>query len=206
MFSQSQRIAVVSGEKCRPRKCRLECKTNCPVVRTGKFCVIVESIETLATINETLCIGCGICVKKCPFNAIEIINLPKEIKTNPIHRYGNNKFQLFNLPAPKPGQILGIVGTNGIGKSTALKILSGILKPNLGNFIDPPEWKTIRKSLRGGDIQSYFDLLHKKKLKILTKPQYIEAISETIKGTVSEVFLIKDQKKKKRGNYKKLIT
>ena len=31
-------------------------------------------------------------------------------------------------------QVLGLVGTNGIGKSTALKVLSGKLKPNLGRF------------------------------------------------------------------------
>ena len=30
--------------------------------------------------------------------------------------------------------MLGLVGTNGIGKSTALKILAGKEKPNLGNF------------------------------------------------------------------------
>ena len=41
---------------------------------------------------------------------------------------------LQRLPTPRPGQILGLVGTNGIGKSTALNILAGKLKPNLGNF------------------------------------------------------------------------
>jgi translation initiation factor RLI1 len=30
--------------------------------------------------------------------------------------------------------VLGLVGTNGIGKSTALKILAGKLKPNLGRL------------------------------------------------------------------------
>jgi ATP-binding cassette subfamily E protein 1 len=35
---------------------------------------------------------------------------------------------------PRPGQVLGLVGTNGIGKSTALKILAGKMKPNLGRF------------------------------------------------------------------------
>lgn len=38
------------------------------------------------------------------------------------------------LPVPRPGEVLGLVGTNGIGKSTALKILSGKQKPNLGKY------------------------------------------------------------------------
>ena len=38
------------------------------------------------------------------------------------------------LPMPRPGQVLGLVGTNGIGKSTAIKVLAGKLKPNLGRF------------------------------------------------------------------------
>lgn len=41
---------------------------------------------------------------------------------------------MFRLPVPRPGQVLGLVGTNGIGKSTALKVLAGKLKPNLGKF------------------------------------------------------------------------
>jgi len=38
----------------------------------------------------------------------------------------------LRLPIPRPGEVLGLVGTNGIGKSTALKILAGKQKPNLG--------------------------------------------------------------------------
>ena len=45
-----------------------------------------------------------------------------------------NVFKIKRLPTPRPGQILGLVGTNGIGKSTALNILAGKLKPNLGKF------------------------------------------------------------------------
>jgi ATP-binding cassette subfamily E protein 1 len=55
---------------------------------------------------------------------------------------------------PRPGQVLGLVGTNGIGKSTALKILSGKLKPNLGRFDNPPDWEEILKYFRGSELQS----------------------------------------------------
>ncbi len=91
------------------------------------------SLLQVAWISEELCIGCGICVKKCPFEAINIINLPKDLNTCVTHRYSANTFKLHRLPTPRPGQVLGLVGTNGIGKSTALKILAGKLKPNLGN-------------------------------------------------------------------------
>ena len=87
--------------------------------------------------------GCGICVKKCPFLAIKIINLPKDLSKDLVHRYGQNTFKLHRLPTPRAGQVLGLVGTNGIGKSTALQILAGKYKPNLGNYQTPPDDKTI---------------------------------------------------------------
>jgi ATP-binding cassette subfamily E protein 1 len=55
---------------------------------------------------------------------------------------------------PRPGQVLGLVGTNGIGKSTALKILSGKLKPNLGRHDNPPDWEDVIKHFRGSELQS----------------------------------------------------
>ena len=131
---EQQRIAVVSGDKCKPKKCKLECKKNCPVNRQGKVCIDVKSGSKLAFISEILCIGCNICIKKCPFEAIQIINLPKNLDSETTHRFGPNSFKLHRLPIPRQNQVLGLVGTNGIGKSTALKILTGKTKPNLGNF------------------------------------------------------------------------
>ena len=72
--------------------------------------------------------------QKCPFEAITIINLPTNLEKQTTHRYSANSFKLHRLPTPRPGQVLGLVGTNGIGKSTALKIMAGKEKPNLGKF------------------------------------------------------------------------
>ena len=72
-----------------------------------------------------VCIGCGICVKKCPFEALQIINLPKYLDKDTTHRYGPSAFKLQGLPVPRSGQVLGLVGTNGIGKSTTPVFRSG---------------------------------------------------------------------------------
>ena len=74
------RIGIISQEKCKPSKCKSECKNYCPVVRMGKFCIQIDRSREIAKIEENLCIGCGICIKKCPFGAIKICNFPKEYK------------------------------------------------------------------------------------------------------------------------------
>lgn len=180
------RIGIISQEKCKPSKCKSECKNYCPVVRMGKFCIQIDSSREIAKIEENLCIGCGICIKKCPFGAIKICNFPKELGEKIIHQFGKNSFRLFRLPTPKPGQILGLIGVNGIGKSTALKILAGKIRPNVGLYSDPPEWKEIIKKFRGNELQNFFNLISKNKFKIAVKPQYIESISENIKGTIKD--------------------
>ena len=57
------RIAIVSEDKCKPKRCRQECKKCCPVVRMGKLCIEVSPNSKIASLSEELCIGCGICVK-----------------------------------------------------------------------------------------------------------------------------------------------
>lgn len=36
MADKNTRIAIVNHDKCKPKKCRQECKKSCPVVRMGK--------------------------------------------------------------------------------------------------------------------------------------------------------------------------
>ena len=42
---EKHRIAIVNSDKCKPRKCALECKTYCPVNRMGKKCIDVGKEE-----------------------------------------------------------------------------------------------------------------------------------------------------------------
>merc|ERR1712226_1204949 len=189
------RIAIVNNDKCKPKRCRQECKKSCPVVRMGKLCIEVTPMVKIASISEELCIGCGICVKKCPFEAITIINLPSNLSKETTHRYSANSFKLHRLPVPRPGCVLGLVGTNGIGKSTALKILAGKQKPNLGRFADVPEWTEILTYFRGSELQNYFTKILEDDLKAVIKPQYVDQIPRAVKGSVQSLLDKKDEMK-----------
>ncbi|CEF64582.1 Pixie [Strongyloides ratti] len=181
VVSQMQRIAIVNNDRCKPKNCGQACKKSCPVVKLGKQCIVVEPTSKIAQLSEVLCIGCGICVKKCPYGAISIINLPSNLEKDTTHRYSANSFKLHRLPTPRPGEVLGLVGTNGIGKSTALKILAGKLKPNLGKFDQPPEWTAILNYFRGSELQNYFTKILEDKFKALVKPQYVDQIPKSLK-------------------------
>lgn len=164
------RIAIVNEDLCRPTKCSLECKRACPVNRIGKVCI---KIEKHSVIDEKLCIGCGACKNVCPFKAISIVNLPKELEKECSHRYDQNSFKLHRLPIPKLGKVVGLVGTNGIGKSTALQILSGVLKPNLGNLEREQTWHDILTHYRGSELQGYFSRVLEVKNNVSTKKQNV---------------------------------
>lgn len=198
------RVAIVNSEKCKPKKCSQECKRYCPVNKQGKVCIDVGPTSKVCTLSEVLCIGCSICVKKCPFNAIQIINLPKSLEKETTHRYGPNTFKLHRLPTPRPGQVLGLVGANGTGKSTALKILAGKLKPNLGRYNAPPDWQEILAYFRGSELQNYFTKVLEDDIRAIMKPQYVDQIPRAVKGKVAKIL----KSKLDRGDtvYKEICT
>jgi ATP-binding cassette subfamily E protein 1 len=179
------RVAVLDADRCKVKKCNQLCVSFCPMVRSRVEAIRVEGNK--AVISEMLCSGCGICVKKCPFKAISIVNLPDELEKDCSHRFGPNAFKLFRLPMPSPGIVLGLLGQNGIGKTTTLKVLSGEFKPNLGDFENPPEWNTLIQHYRGSTLQEYFQKMSENRIKVSHKPQYVDKIPKAVSGKVNEL-------------------
>ncbi len=168
------RIAVIDRQRCRPKDCTHECQRFCPRVRTGDETVVFpEGPDKPPVIVEELCSGEGICVKKCPYHAISIVNLPEKLGSDTSHRFGVNGFQLFRLPTPKEGKVLGLIGPNGVGKTTAIRILAGELMPNLGRIDDPPEWDEIIVAYRGSELQPFFEKIQSGSITAVHKPQSI---------------------------------
>jgi ATP-binding cassette subfamily E protein 1 len=156
--------------------------------------VFEQKKDAQPRVVEILCTGCGICTRKCPFGALRIINLADELETDTSHRYGPNSFKLFRLPIPAPGSVTGLVGANGIGKSTALQILALQLQPNLGKFDDPPEWSQIIRHYRGSGLQPYFEKASQGELTVAFKPQIVTSIPEAYKGSVQSLLESADER------------
>jgi ATP-binding cassette subfamily E protein 1 len=135
--------------------------------------VFPEGPDKPPVIVEALCSGEAICVKKCPYNVIRIVNLPEELESDTSHRYSINGFKLFRLPTPKDGQVLGLIGPNGVGKTTAIQILAGEMPPNLGRVEEPPEWDEIIREFRGSELQPFFEKIQVGSLVPILKPQNI---------------------------------
>lgn len=189
-------------DKCKPNRCGRVCYRFCPKVRSNIEAIRFEDGKPV--ISEILCSGCGICVKKCPFKAISIINLPDELEKDCSHRFGPNAFKLFRLPVPSPGIVLGLIGQNGIGKTTVLRILSGKMRLNLGNYEKPPEWSEIIRYYRGSTLQAYFQKLSREELKVVHKPQYVDKIPSIVSGKVEEVLEEIDERQQLRRVSKQL--
>lgn len=190
----THRVAVLDKELCQPKKCGLECIKYCPVNKSGADCIILNEEIKKAQIDESICNGCGICVKVCPFEAITIVNLATELATDKIHQYGMNSFRLYRLPTPKKGQVVGLLGRNGMGKSTVVSILAGNLKPNLGRYENPPDWDEIIKFFAGTELKDHFEKIKSQSIRASIKPQQVYNITQVFEGTGKELIDRYDQR------------
>jgi ATP-binding cassette, sub-family E, member 1 len=201
------RIAIINKEKCKPLKCNKECIKRCPPQKTGKQVIEIIDIEDISNPNnnnfnntnnknkiakiiESMCIGCNQCVLACPFNAVKIINIPEENPKDIIHRYSINGFRLYKLPMMKKNCIMSIIGENGIGKSTALDILSGKYIPNFEDFKNVLTPKEIMKKFSGSSILNYFKDLYSNKLIFSIKEQKIKLMIKGCENLTIKEFLL----------------
>ena len=186
------RVAILLEERCKPnsnafsylQKYSALCERECIQVE-GDKCKILE----------TACPVCFTRAKHCPDGAVKIINLPEELDTDLTHCYGENSFRLFRLPSPKQEQIVGILGPNGIGKSTAINLLSGSFRPNLGDWSNPsPDWEEVIATFPRGELRDYLGLVSEGEVKVAVKPQYIDKLPTIFDGKVSALLQRVDDK------------
>lgn len=185
---------MLDEDLCQPRKCGLECIVYCPVNKTGGECIIQRPEDGKAVISEDLCTGCGICIKKCPFDAIVIVNLARELSTDKVHQYGINSFRFYRLPTPKKGSVVGVIGRNGMGKSTIVNVLSGTLKPNLGKYDSDVSWEQVLKYFQGTELKSHFEKIASGTMRASIKPQLVYLIPKAFKGTTKELLKKYDER------------
>ncbi len=179
------RVAILLQERCKPNSNAFNYLQKYAGLCGGE-CIQVNDEE--CKILESACPPCLIRAKLCPDDAVKIINLPEELDTDMIHRFSLNGFRLFRLPAPRKRQVVGILGPNGIGKSTAIKLLSGSLRPNLGDWESaPPDWEEIITMFPRGELRDYLGLVSEGKVTISTKPQHIDKLPKVFDGEVSEL-------------------
>jgi len=188
------KLSIINKGKCKPEVCNRECKKYCPIEKKELDSCI--TILEKASIDEKTCVGCGICQKRCPLSAIEIINLPSIKEENLIHRYGSNGFALYGIPTPKQQSVIGFLGRNGIGKSTAVKILANQIKPNLGKDATQED---LLNFFKGTELQTYFRDLDNKT--IAYKPQNLSLLSKDVK-VIDLLKQLGDEKKINELSYK----
>ena len=179
------RVAVLLEDRCKPnsnaytylKKYSALCDMEC-IQFKGDKCKILE----------TACPVCFNRARHCPDNAVIVINLPEELDSEMSHCYGENSFRLFRLPAPRLEQVVGILGPNGMGKSTAVNLLSGSITPNLGDWSNQtPDWDDVITTFPRGELRDYLALLSEEGVSIAVKPQYIDKLPKIFEGEVNEL-------------------
>lgn len=162
-----------------------------PLNRAGREGFHITDDGQLHIDDEVVIEEHKIVANKVPGDAVKIVRLPAE-RGELIHQYGENGFRLYELPAPVEGRVVGLLGQNGVGKSTALRILGGLLKPNLGRIDEEPDWDTIVREFRGTAVQNYLEKLRGGDVSTAYKPQRVDRLADRYEGSVRQLLEERD--------------
>ncbi|MFX0113010.1 MAG: ribosome biogenesis/translation initiation ATPase RLI [Candidatus Hodarchaeota archaeon] len=185
------RLLFINFNQCDPGSTNYACIRSCPLVNDKKKpkpnVIKVRPGTAKPIINQRLCIQCGICVNACFRRAIRMVNLPTPAEgETPVHSYGENSFRLFGLPQLRKGSVVGLIGPNGIGKTTIINILSGTLIPNTGVFEeDSNHLERALETVRVPGMREYLRSVYDGNLRIALKEQVLEKL-QSLKGSLKE--------------------
>jgi len=113
-----------------------------------------------------------------------MVNLPGPVEgETPVHSYGENSFRLFGLPQLRKGSVVGLIGPNGIGKTTVINILSGNLIPNTGTIDDSNGCERAVETIKVPGMREYLRSVYDRNLRVAFKEQVLEKLQH-LKGTL----------------------
>ncbi|MHA1226551.1 MAG: ribosome biogenesis/translation initiation ATPase RLI [Candidatus Hodarchaeales archaeon] len=186
---------VVIRDKCSPDSCNYRCINLCPVNITGKRSrpkIVPKAIKLrgnsiIPTVIERHCINCGVCVNACFRRAIKVVNVPGDVENwVPTHEYFDSGFKLYGLPVLNQGIVTGIIGENGIGKSTLISILAGKIQPNGGNSSEG-FFRNFLEGLTTPGMARFLSDVSTNKLKVAFKEQNLNSLKQEA-NTARELF------------------
>jgi ATP-binding cassette subfamily E protein 1 len=205
-----KKVFIVDYDLCAIRFCNRICIQKCPITLSNKkkkphekkdeVPIYLKRSTHQIRIDDDLCLKCGACANVCPNSAIfvkHILDEPDNIK--PAHEYAINAnkrgFRLYNLPTLIPGQVTGLIGPNGIGKTTALDILAGKLIPNFGEMDDTKElsWHKAIDNVREREMRNHFVAVSHNECKIAYKHQVLKILFQKYKNQQIEEILISEK-------------
>ena len=196
-LSRLARIVILDQSRCQPNMPAYDYLRKNASLGCGRAPACIQFEEGRCVVLEDACPTCLNRAKRCPGGAVRVVNLPHSLAPAVTHRFGPNSFKLHRLPVPRANQVLGLVGTNGIGKSSSLQILAGRLKPNLGRLDQPAEWDDVLAHHRGSELQSYFTRMLDHGQTAVTKLQYVDLLPEALAPlglSVGELLAARDQR------------